>query len=114
MKRVIYSNIVINKLQILSEYLTNAFGEKTEKRVLADILKQLDNLGFVSFGTSIKEQYGVDCDYYYIYIDKNYFIFVSDEEKVQIIEMFNEKEDFIYVMFGLSMRSQKSVDYWGE
>ncbi len=30
------------------------------------------------------------------------------------VKMYNEKQDFIYDLFGIEMRSQESKDYWGE
>lgn len=35
-------------------------------------------------------------------------------DRVDILEMFNEKEDFICILFGIPMRSQESIDYWGD
>ncbi len=29
-------------------------------------------------------------------------------------EMFDEREDFMYKLFGISSESEESVDYWGE
>ena len=35
-------------------------------------------------------------------------------EYSHIAEMFGEKEDFMYKLFGISGRTQESIDYWGE
>ena len=44
----------------------------------------------------------------------NFFFYLEQEDRIVILEMFNEREDFIYVLFGIPMRSQESIDYWGE
>jgi hypothetical protein len=33
---------------------------------------------------------------------------------IMILEIFNEKEDFMYQMFGISTTSKETLDYWGE
>ena len=82
---------------------------------MKNIMSALDNMAYFSLdGTSIREQYGIDCDYRYIYTHKNYFIFTKTQTQVNILDMFNEKEDFIFKLFGVSMRSKDSIDYWGE
>lgn len=39
---------------------------------------------------------------------------VSDVIQVMIVQMFNEREDYMMILFGLSGRTQESIDYWGE
>lgn len=51
-------------------------------------------------------------DYYMLFIEHNYFIYrITDE---MILEIFNEKEDFMRQMFGIVTTSQDTIDYWGE
>ena len=59
-----------------------------------------------------KQNWGYNC------IEKNR-IFTDCEEKTEsekiiIVEMFDEREDFMYKLFGISTRTQKSIDYWGD
>ena len=115
MKKVIYSNIVVQKLEALKYRLIAVQGKVKGEKTIKSIMSNLDNLAIFSLdGTSIREKYGIDCDYRYIYAHKNYFIFKTTQTQVNIIEMFNEKEDFIFKLFGVPMRSKDSMDYWGE
>ena len=34
--------------------------------------------------------------------------------KVLVVQMFNEREDYMMKLFGISGRTQASIDYWGE
>ena len=33
---------------------------------------------------------------------------------VIIVQMFHERQDFMMKLFGISGRTQESIDYWGE
>lgn len=35
-------------------------------------------------------------------------------KKVVAVQMFHEREDFMKTLFGISGRTQESIDYWGE
>jgi hypothetical protein len=65
-------------------------------------------------GVDISQMYDVDTDYFYIFTHHNYFIYRIENDKVIIVQMFNEKEDFMIKLFGISGRTQESIDYWGE
>lgn len=70
------------------------------------------NVSLDQMGVSMREKYDLDCDYYMLFIEHNYFIYrITDE---MILEIFNEKEDFMRQMFGIVTTSQDTIDYWGE
>ncbi len=58
--------------------------------------------------------YGIDCDYRYLYIAHNYLFYRIEENTVIVTEIFDEREDFMYKLFGITTTSQDSLDYWGE
>ena len=37
-----------------------------------------------------------------------------EADKIIIAEMFDDREDFMYKLFGISTRTQESIDYWGD
>lgn len=37
-----------------------------------------------------------------------------EADKIIIAEMFDDREDFMYKLFGISTISQESIDYWDE
>ena len=65
-------------------------------------------------GVSISRMYDIDTDYWYIFTNHNYFIYRIEAKKVVVVQMFNEREDFMMKLFGISGRTQESIDYWGE
>lgn len=114
MKKVIYSDTIIRKLQILKNFLAEEYSDKKSDIVLKDIMEKLDNLGIFSSGESVEKRFGIKCDYMYLYIKPNFYFYNEQSEKIEILDMFNEKEDFIFALFNIPMRSQDSIDYWGE
>jgi hypothetical protein len=69
---------------------------------------------FSDSGVDMSQMYDVDTDYFYIFTHHNYFIYRIEGDKIIIVQMFNEKEDFVMKLFGISGRTQESIDYWGE
>lgn len=115
MRKLEYSQIVRKKLKILKGKLMEQYGEEFAKKRLGEIsarLRQLEEFG--ESGIRIAEQYEVDTDYYLIFVRHNYFVYRMEPTKVIVVQMFNEKEDFMQKLFGLSGRTQESIDYWGE
>ena len=114
MKKVIYSDGVVTKLQALKDELNIKYGNKNSIDILRKITDRLDDLGRFNSGESTKARFGIDSDYSVIYGYHNFFFYLEQEDRIVVLEMFNEREDFIYVLFGIPMRSQESIDYWGE
>lgn len=115
MKKVEYSQIVRRKLKELRQNLRTEYSEEFSKTVIENIMKAMANLGdYENIGKSVYEMFGVECDYSYIFVCHNYFFYRTVDDRIFIVEMFNEKEDFMQQLFGISTISQESIDYWGE
>lgn len=115
MKRVEYSQLVKRKLLNLKMYIIEKYGEKKAKEIMTSITDRVDLLGSnEESGVSISRMYDIETDYWYIFTNHNCFIYRIEEQKVFIVQMFNEKEDFMMKLFGISGRTQESIDYWGE
>lgn len=115
MKKVEYSQIVRNKLKTLRTHLTEEFGSEVSKRSLKKITDAARGLGeFPEKGISVALMYGIDCDYRYIYAGRSYLFYRIESDKIIIAEMFDDREDFMYKLFGISTTTQESIDYWDE
>ena len=58
---------------------------------------------FESMGISIREVYDIDCDYFCVYVAKNYVFYRVDSDTVYIVNIYNEREDFMQKMFGIEL-----------
>lgn len=115
MKKLEYSQIVRRKLKALRVRLTDEFGTEAAGKALRRITDTARGLEeFAEKGVSISSMYGIDCDYRYLYVVHNYLFYRIEKERIIIVEMFDEREDFMYKLFGISSISQASLDYWDE
>ena len=115
MRKVIVSQIVRRKLTKLRKTLHDRFGEDVSRNALADITDAMADLGrFPEKGIDISKMYELETDYYYLFFRHNYIIYRFDEKTVTVLQMFDEREDYMNTLFGISGRTQESIDYWGE
>lgn len=115
MKKIEYSKVVQRKLKALKKDLKEQFGEETAVESLTKTMRDIHHLSSNSkIGIEISKMYDVDTDYWYLFTNQNYFIYRIEKSSVVVVNMFNEKEDFMLKLFGISGRTQESIDYWGE
>lgn len=65
-------------------------------------------------GPSVESMFGVPSDYRYIYVSKNYVFYNIESDCIRIINIYNEKEDFMWLLFGVDTTPQETRDYWGD
>ena len=102
MKKLAYSPDYKDKIVQLRRRLDYYFGTEVRKKILKKIDKRIHMLTrFESMVISVRDVYGVECEYYCIYVAKNYVFYRFDAETVYILNIYNEREDFMQKMFGL-------------
>lgn len=52
--------------------------------------------------------------YFVIYSHKNYFLYYIKSDKVYVMDMYDEREDFARTLFGIVTTSKETLEYWGE
>lgn len=116
MWEIIFEKEVQYKLADLKVKLIEMQGEQKALKTMKGILDAIDNLGIYSIGKNIKDTYSIDCtdNWYLLYVNKNYFVFSKTETRITVLKMYDNKQDYICDLFGIEMRSQESIDYWGE
>lgn len=115
MKKVEYSLIVRQKLKNLRKELTERFGADVSRRSVKQITDAARGLGmFETKGISVSAMYDIDCDYRYLYVGHNYLFYRIEPDRIIIVEMFDEREDFMWKLFGIDTTPQETYDYWDE
>ncbi len=110
-----YSALVRKKIHILKKWLMEHFDKDTSGKIISEMISDAERLTeFEKSGTNISEVYSVDTEYWYLFTHQHYLIYKFEPGKVVIVQMFNEKEDFMMKLFGVSGRTQESIDFWGE
>ena len=89
------------------------FGKKIYQNIRTSI-KGLSTMP--EKGAPVENYINIPNPYRWIHISQHYIFYRINTEKniVYITDIFNEREDFLYVMFGISLRTKESIDYWGE
>lgn len=63
---------------------------------------------------SVENLIGIPCDYIMLYVQHNYAFCRIENDVIRIIDIFNEKEDFMWKLFGIKTTTQETEDYWRE
>lgn len=69
---------------------------------------------FEKKGPAVSELFDVVTDYRYLCVSRNYVFNRIEDEYVRIVNIYNEKEDFMWQLFGIDTTSQETIDYWDE
>ena len=102
MKKLVYSPDYKEKIVKLRQYLDLRFGMEVRKKTFKTINNRIHLLQrFESMGISVREVYDIDCDYFCVYVAKNYVFYKFDSDTIYIVNIYNEREDFMQKMFGV-------------
>ena len=113
MKRIVYSPDYGEKLKVLRDWLDIRFGKNTRIKHMTQIKERLTSLKeFPAQGMSVRAMFGVDSDYEFIYISHNYIFYYQNENVIYIVNIYDEREDFMYKLFGIRTTSNESDQYW--
>ena len=105
----------MSKRKAIKKDIKEKYGKERADQFSKHISKSIAELKkFRELGVSLKEKYDLGRDYYMLFIEHNYFIYRIFEDMILILEIFNEKKDFMYQLFGIVTTSQDTLDYWGE
>lgn len=110
-----YSQIVRKKLKSLKIFLTEQYGEEFSHESIKKITSRARELQKnPDLGTELSARFDIDTDYRILFVEHNHLLYYKEGNTVIVAEMFGEKEDFMYKLFGVSGRTQESIEYWGE
>ena len=115
MKKIKYSPDAADKLQALKSAISQEYGSDTAKRIVKSITDAIRGLcDYEEKGPEVSKMFGVMSDYRYIFVSKNYVFYRIEEKYIRIINLYHEKEDFIWQLFGVNTTPQETIDYWDE
>ena len=115
MNKLEFSPLVKKKMKSLKGWLTEHFDEDVAGKVLTGMISDAEVLiHHEKSGTNIAETYNIETEYWYLFTHQHYLIYRIASQRVIIVQMFHEREDFMMKLFGVAGRTQDSIDYWGE
>ena len=63
---------------------------------------------------TVENMLGITNPYYFLHVEQNYVFYRIDGETIFVIDIYHEREDFMWKMFGIRLRTRESIEYWGE
>ncbi len=101
MKKLIYSQDYREKIIQLKNDLDLKYGPAIRKKVLSQINHHIQLLRTHNYlGLSLREMYGIDCDFYYLHVSKNFVFYEIEEISINILNIYHEREDYIIKFLG--------------
>ncbi len=113
--KIVYSPTSKEKLSRLKSHLIYSFGPETASKVLKQITSSISSLKEnVNMAPSVRNLLEIDCDYRVLYTQKNYVFYRYDEQTVYIVDIYHEREDFMWQLFGIRTTTEDTENYWNE
>lgn len=111
MKNLKYSPNATEKLKLIHYEVSMLYGENIADKTMRNIFKPLHRLQvFEKSGIAAKKILGIPCDYYYIFAEHNYFFYRITDDYIYIVDIFHEKEDYMWKLFGIQTISQEGEE----
>ena len=115
MKKIVYSRDYKEKLVVIRNWLDLRFGKDARTKHMMAIKSRLTSLKeFPEQGISVRAMFGVDSDYEFIYVSHNYIFYFQDDAVIHIVNIYDDREDFMYKLFGIRTTSEEANQYWQE
>lgn len=103
MLKVEYSPQALEDLEKLREYLLLNWDESVTKNVLKKILYDIRRLvQYPLLGTNLGKIIDLPTDYRFYLSKKNYIFYRLEVDRVKIVRILNEKQDYIQQLFGIN------------
>ena len=65
-------------------------------------------------GPSVEAMLGISTPYRFLHVEQNYAFYRLENDTVFVTDIYSEREDFMWRMFRVNLRTQNSIDFWGE
>lgn len=102
MKKIRYTPDAADKLRDINRIVAAQYGKEKAISVIESITGAIRGLvDNEQKGPSVERMFGIDSDYRYIYVSKNYVFYNIESDCIRIINIYNEKEDFMWLLFGI-------------
>ena len=113
MKKIKYTPDAADKLRELKKTISLQYGEDKAKDVIKKITDAIRGLcDNEKKGPEVARMLDVDTDYRYLVVSKNYVFYRIEDKYIRIINLYHEREDFMWQLFGIDTTLQETIDYW--
>ena len=100
-RKIKYTPEYRERLIQLRDELDIKYGRPVRQKILTEINKHINHLKKYPFlGISVRAMYGIECDYYFIHITPNVIFYDVGDKEIYILNIYNEKEEYIIKFLG--------------
>ena len=110
-----YSPDASDKLKELKKQISASYGSDVATKIVSKIMREIRDLqDNPEKGPSVESMLGIPTPYRFLHVEKNYAFYRIETDTIYVTDIYNEREDFLWRMFRVNLRSQDSIDFWGE
>ena len=115
MKKIKYTPDAADKLRVLKSEISQEYGSDSAKKIVKSITDAIRGLcDYEEKGPEVSKKFDVVSDYRYIFVSRNYVFYRIEDKHIRIINLYHEKEDFMWKLFRVDTTPQETIDYWNE
>lgn len=110
-----YSPNARDKLSELKRQITGMYGQETAIKVISRITGGIRGLqDQPRKGVSVEALLGVPTPYRCLHTGRNYVFYRLENDTVYVTDIYDERENFLWKLFRIPLRTQENPDFWGE
>ncbi len=110
-----YSPDASDKLRELNKQITANYGKPVATKIVSKIMGEIRDLqNNPEKGPSVEAMLGISTPYRFLHVEQNYAFYRIENGTIYVTDIYNEREDFMRRMFRVNLRTQDSIDFWGE
>jgi len=110
-----YSPDASDKLRELNKQVTANHGKPVATKIVSKIMGEIRDLqNNPGKGPSVEAMLGIPTPYRFLHVEQNYAFYRIENDTIYVTDIYNEREDFMWRMFRVNLRTQDSIDFWGE
>ena len=103
MSKVEYSPKALEDLKGINDYIIANWGENVAKKSLEKITSVIRKLEeYPGLGVDLGKNIDVPTKYRYIFLEKNYIFYYLEVDKIRIVRVLNERQNYMQHLFGIS------------
>ena len=115
MKKIKYTPDAAEKLRELKKTISQQYGSDKAKEIVKSITSAIRGLGENERKCpKVSRMFGVGTDYRYLFVSRNCLFYRIEDDCILIINLYHEREEFMWHLFGIDTTPQETIDYWKE
>lgn len=110
-----YSPDASDRLREIRKQISASYGKETAAKVVSKIMGEIRGLQDTpEKGSSVEAMLNIPTAYRFLHVEQNYAFYRIQNDTVYVTDIYNEREDFLWRMFRVKLRTQDSIDFWGD